>query len=104
MMVVRRLVDEDLSGVLVTDEGGLVGVLTERDCIQMAVQAGYFDETGGTVGEYMSHRHRDRGLAGFGDGCRQPVCGIQASSVPRGRRRCSQRHHHAPRRPACLDA
>ena len=55
MVVVRRLVDEELSGVLVTDEqGDLVGVLTERDCIQMAIQAGYFDETGGSVGAYMS--------------------------------------------------
>lgn len=55
MTAVREMVTRNLSGLLVTDGGGsLVGILTERDCIDVALQAGYHDETGGTVSDYMS--------------------------------------------------
>jgi len=53
--VVSLLVERDISGVLVVDAvGALVGIVTERDCIGVAVQAGYFDERGGTVAEFMT--------------------------------------------------
>ena len=53
--VVRILVDKDVSGVLVVaDDGALVGMLTERDCLAAATSAGYFDELGGPVRKYMS--------------------------------------------------
>jgi CBS domain-containing protein len=52
---VQTLIDEDISGVLVVDaSGAVVGVLTERDCIAVAVAAGYYDEWGGPVATYMS--------------------------------------------------
>jgi CBS domain-containing protein len=52
---VQTLIDEDISGVLVVDASGtVVGVLTERDCIAVAVAAGYYDEWGGPVANYMS--------------------------------------------------
>jgi CBS domain-containing protein len=55
MHVIRLLVDEDLSGCpVVSSDGALVGFLTERDVIGAAIQAGYFDEIGGTVADYMS--------------------------------------------------
>jgi CBS domain-containing protein len=53
--VVRTLIDKDISGLLVVDENGkLVGILTERDCLAAATTAGYFDEWGGPVADYMS--------------------------------------------------
>ena len=53
--VVRLLIDRDVSGVLVVDAAGmLVGVVTERDCIRVAAAAGYYDEPGGPVADFMS--------------------------------------------------
>lgn len=52
---VQVLLDEDISGAPVVDAaGGLVGILTERDCIRVAVAAGYYDEPGGPVADFMS--------------------------------------------------
>jgi len=51
----RRLVSLNLSGLLVVDgEKRLVGLITERDLIDVALSAGYFDEAGGRVADYMS--------------------------------------------------
>jgi CBS domain-containing protein len=55
MRAVFMLVEKDISGVPVLDEhGALVGLLTERDCLDVALSAGYFDEPGGRVSEFMS--------------------------------------------------
>ena len=51
----RRLVALNLSGLLVVDDAGrLVGIITERDLIDVALSAGYHDEAGGRVRNYMS--------------------------------------------------
>ena len=51
----RILVDERLSGAPVLDQvGNLIGMLTERDCMRIALDAGYFSEEGGRVGNFMS--------------------------------------------------
>ncbi len=53
--VVQMLITNDISGVLVvSDSEGLVGILTERDCIATASSAGYYDELGGPASSYMS--------------------------------------------------
>jgi CBS domain-containing protein len=55
MSVARLLVEENISGVIVTDsDNRVVGILTERDFIAVALDAGYFDERGGRVAEFMS--------------------------------------------------
>lgn len=55
MEAVHTLVKRNISGLPVTDAyGGIVGILTERDCIQVAVQAGYYDEIGGKVEAFMT--------------------------------------------------
>lgn len=55
MRAARLLVENDISGVpVVDDQNRLVGILTERDCIAVAASAGYFDEAGGSVSDYMS--------------------------------------------------
>lgn len=52
---VHLLLNRDISGVPVVDDDGAVqGMLTERDCIEIALQASYHDEPGGTVGKYMT--------------------------------------------------
>jgi CBS domain-containing protein len=55
MSAAYQLVSLNISGLLVVNNAeALVGILTERDCIEVALQAGYFDETGGCVADYMS--------------------------------------------------
>ena len=52
---VHVLLKHDIAAAPVVDQGGnLVGILTERDCIQVVFNAGYHSEYGGQVSEYMS--------------------------------------------------
>ena len=51
---VRILVEKRISGAPVIDHiGNLVGMLTERDCMQIALGAGYHGERGGKVSGFM---------------------------------------------------
>ena len=51
----QRLVDSRISGAPVLDQlGNLVGVLSERDCLQIVLQAGYYHESGGKVEKFMT--------------------------------------------------
>jgi CBS domain-containing protein len=51
----QMLVRHDISGAPVLDKHGrLVGVLTERDCMRVALHAGYHGSPGGLVRDYMS--------------------------------------------------
>jgi CBS domain-containing protein len=51
----QLLIRHDISGAPVLDNHGrLVGVLTERDCIRVALHAGYHGAPGGQVRDYMS--------------------------------------------------
>lgn len=52
---VQVLLAQGISGAPVVDDGGqIVGMLTERDCLAVAIDAGYFDEPGGRVERYMT--------------------------------------------------
>jgi len=49
------LISCDISGAPVLDRHGrLAGILTERDCIRVAVHAGYHGEPGGLVRDFMT--------------------------------------------------
>jgi CBS domain-containing protein len=51
----RILVEEGISGAPVIDQvGNLVGILTERDCMSIALGAGYHSEDGGPVAAFMN--------------------------------------------------
>lgn len=51
---VHVLLESRVSGAPVVDAGGaLVGLLTERDCMKVVLNAAYHHEYGGTVGELM---------------------------------------------------
>ena len=55
LKAVNTLIKHDIAAAPVLDaEGELVGLLTERDCIRVAVSAGYHSEYGGQVADYMS--------------------------------------------------
>ncbi len=55
LRAVRILVENDISGAPVIDEHGkLVGILTERDCMRIDLEAGYYEDYGGRVENYMS--------------------------------------------------
>ncbi len=50
----RQLVENRISGAPVLDrQGNLVGLLSEKDCMRIALHAGYHSESAGTVAEYM---------------------------------------------------
>ena len=52
---IQLLVDKQISGAPVLDQqGNLVGILTERDCLAQTMVATYHGEAGGRVGEVMT--------------------------------------------------
>ncbi|MDA1100565.1 MAG: CBS domain-containing protein [Proteobacteria bacterium] len=52
---IRVLVDKQISSMPVVDENGnLVGILTTRDCLNVAFSASYHKDSGGRVTDYMS--------------------------------------------------
>lgn len=52
---VHTMVEHSISGAPVVDKDGkLVGMLTEKDCMQVILEAAYYSEYGGLVSEYMS--------------------------------------------------
>jgi len=51
---VHILLENKVSGALViNDDGDLVGILTERDCLKVVLNATYHYEYAGTVAEFM---------------------------------------------------
>ena len=51
----RTLLENEISGAPVVDERGeLVGILTERDCLEVVFRASYHKELGGSVADYMT--------------------------------------------------
>lgn len=52
---IAHLVQKRISGApVVDDRGNLVGVLSEQDCMKVALSAGYHEDYGGLVKDYMS--------------------------------------------------
>lgn len=52
---VHELVENRIAGAPVVDDAGnLVGMLSELDCMQVALQAGYHGDWGGPVADFMS--------------------------------------------------
>ena len=55
LKAIHMFVQNRISGAPVTDQhGNLVGVLSELDCMRVALDAGYYGEPGGKVAEYMN--------------------------------------------------
>lgn len=55
LRAIQVFLDARISGAPVVDErGNLVGILTQRDCLDVATQAVYHGEPAGRVADYMS--------------------------------------------------
>lgn len=55
LRAVHTLIKNDISGAPVLDDHGrLVGILTERDCLRVALDGGYHGEPEGLVKDFMS--------------------------------------------------
>lgn len=55
LRAIHLLLENNVSGAPVTDKlGNVVGFLSEKDCLQVAMDAGYHEEWGGNVAEYMT--------------------------------------------------
>lgn len=54
MNAVTELIEKRISGAPVLDEhGNLIGILSERDCVKVALQSCYYGEQAGVVADYM---------------------------------------------------
>ncbi len=54
MEAVQKFLDYRISGAPVVDErGNMVGMLSEKDCLKVVLNAAYYEEMGGTVSDYM---------------------------------------------------
>lgn len=52
---IHELVRHRIAGApVVDDHGDLVGMLSELDCMKVALNAGYYSQRGGPVADYMS--------------------------------------------------
>ncbi len=52
---IHALVEHRIAGApVVDDQGNIVGMLSEFDCIKVALQAGYHGDYGGPVSDFMS--------------------------------------------------
>lgn len=52
---IHKLVENVVSGAPVVDHyGNIVGILTEKDCMKVALSASYYEEAGGKVAEFMT--------------------------------------------------
>ncbi len=52
---ISHLVEKRISGApVVDDHGNLVGMLSEQDCMRVALSAGYHGDYGGMVKDYMN--------------------------------------------------
>lgn len=55
IQAMTTLLENRISGAPVLDnQGHLVGVLSQKDCLRSALNASYHQELGGIVGDYMS--------------------------------------------------
>ena len=62
LRAVHHLIDGRVSGAPVVDENGnVVGMLTERDCMKVVLNAAYHQEHGGLVREFMATNVEDIG-------------------------------------------
>lgn len=56
-LAISQLVEKRISGApVVDDHGNLVGILSEQDCMKVALSAGYHDDYAGHVKDYMSKK------------------------------------------------
>ncbi len=55
LQAVHVLLRHKISGAPVVDSGGeLLGMLTERDCMRVALDAAFHQQSGGTVADFMA--------------------------------------------------
>ncbi len=54
MEAVQKFLDYRISGAPVVDErGNMIGMLSEKDCLKVVLNAAYHEEMGGTVSDFM---------------------------------------------------
>lgn len=52
---IDRMLENGISGAPVVDKrGDMVGMLSEKDCLKVALNAGYHGDSGGTVADFMT--------------------------------------------------
>ena len=63
LRAIHILVEREISGAPVIDHhGSLIGFLSERDCMKVALEAGYQGDAGGHVADFMTKQVRTVGV------------------------------------------
>ena len=53
---IHELTQNRIAGApVVNDQGELIGMLSETDCLKVALNAGYYGDWGGPVADFMTH-------------------------------------------------
>ena len=56
-LVIRRLVEKSISGApVVNDDGELIGIISEKDCLKVLLEMVMHEMPGGLVERYMSNQ------------------------------------------------
>ncbi|MFK8066994.1 MAG: CBS domain-containing protein [Gammaproteobacteria bacterium] len=56
LRAIHILIEQRISGApVIDDHGNLIGFLSEKDCMKVALNAGYHGESGGRVSEFMAN-------------------------------------------------
>jgi len=54
LTAINQLIEKRIAGAPVVDrQGNLVGIISEKDCLRIALHSSYHGESAGTVAEYM---------------------------------------------------
>ncbi len=57
LQAIRLLLEHGISGAPVVDQlGEIIGILSEKDCLKVALDSGYYGELGGKVKDFMSDK------------------------------------------------
>lgn len=67
LTAIHKLIENRIAGAPVVDEHGtLIGMLSEKDCLKVALDASYNEAPAGKVSQYMNHSvatvHADTGI------------------------------------------
>lgn len=55
LRAIHTLIEHKISGApVINKDGKIVGIITEKDCMKVAVKASYHSEYGGLVADFMS--------------------------------------------------
>ena len=99
LRAVHLLLEKGVSGAPVIDRlGNIIGFLSEKDVMGIALDAGYYEDSAGTVERLMSKKSRDSGCRRQYSSCRSDIPGFVDENAAGDAQWASRRNAYASRR------